>query len=107
MGLNIVNETEYGLYVWELPNGNYLSDGEGRLLNIPARKGDIKRLARICEVARGLGFGDGSPTFIPDVRRVTDAEHDDQVERLMAGETPDQWDVGVARDEARNRRNQH
>lgn len=103
--ISIVDELPYGLYLWQLPNGTWLSDEDGNLLNIPAHQGDIGKMARISEVARVLGF-DGNPVFMPGVRRVSADEYDDQKERMLNGETPDPYDIGALKDELRYR-NQH
>ena len=103
-GITVVGESELGLYLWELPDGQYLSDGDGNLLNIPSRLGDISRMQKIAEVAKSLGFADGRPTFAPGVRRVTESEHQEQIYRMMNGEVPDEYDMGALRDDLRFRR---
>lgn len=102
--LSVVSETNIGLYVWELPEGRYLSDNEGNLLNIPSRRGDIARIAKLCAVAKHYGFPDGNAVFIEGVRRVSDDEHAEQVRRMAAGETPDEYDIGALRDDLRSRK---
>lgn len=101
--ISVVEESDIGLYVWELPNGMYLADDDGNLLNIPSRLGDISRMRKIAEVARNLGYGEGTPTFAPGVRRVSDSEHQEQIYRMMNGEIPDEYDMGALRDDLRNR----
>lgn len=99
--VSAVEEVPWGLYLFELPNGMYLGDEDGNLLNIPAQRGDIKKMNRICEVAKVLGFPEGTPVFMSGVRRVTSDEYDDQKERMLDGKTPDPYDVGALRDELR------
>jgi hypothetical protein len=104
--LSLVQEFDYGVYVYELPTGQYLSDEDGNLLNIPAQRGDVKKMARICEVASVIGFPDGTPVFLQGVRRVSQDEYDDQKERMLNGLTPDPHDIGALRDELRAERQQ-
>lgn len=101
--ISVVEESNIGLYVWELPNGLYLADDEGNLLNIPSRLGDISRMQKIAKAAASYGFADGKPVFAPGVRRVSDSEQQEQIRRMMNGEIPDEYDIGALRDDLRNR----
>lgn len=99
--LSLVQESEFGLYVYELPNGQYLGDEDGNLLNIPAQRGDFAKMKRICEVAAAHGYPHGNPIFLSGSRRVTQDEYDDQKARMIDGLTPDPYDLGAIRDELR------
>lgn len=98
-----VSETNIGIYVWELPEGIYLADGQGNVLSIASRRGDIQRIKKICDAARHHGYPDGNPVFIEGVRKITDEEYNDQIRRMAAGETPDEYDLGALRDDLRYR----
>jgi hypothetical protein len=90
-----VPDTDIGLYLWEMPNGACIADDEGHFLNIPSRYGDPQRINQLREFVRGeLGIDDGQPVFYPDRRRVSDGEHDDQMERLLEGKVGDPFDPG-------------
>ena len=40
----VQSSAEYGIYVWELPNGTHFQDDQGNTLNVPARKYDITKM---------------------------------------------------------------
>lgn len=87
----IVSETNQGIYVWRLPNGDFLADGLD-ILSIRAQRGDIKAMSEISKAARGYGYPDGTPVFQEGYRKITDAEFEMQYERLMNGLVPDPLD---------------
>lgn len=97
----IVSETDIGLYVWQLPNGDFLSDDQVNVLSIEAVKGDIKAMANISMMAKHYGFGDGTPIFLEGHRKINDEELYEQIQRLKAGLTPDPYDIGVYKEEVR------
>jgi hypothetical protein len=64
--VQIVQETNIGVYVWQLPDGNFLTDDDANFLSIASRQGDkahsqttgsgsTPRVPRwICGVLRGI-----------------------------------------------------
>ena len=42
--LTPVIDNELGIYVWQMPNGEYIEDGDGNFMHIPSRYGDLKRI---------------------------------------------------------------
>ena len=94
----------FGLYLWKMPNGQFVGDSEGNFLNIAAMYGSIEKIARLRQVVALYGISEGEPVFFPGHRRVTDAEYEDQQARLQAGLTPDPDDLGVIKDELRQRK---
>jgi hypothetical protein len=104
MGLNVVGEMQHGVYLWQLPDGRFLDDGDGHFLSINSMKGDISRMATIAKTAASLGYPVGQPAFQAGHRQVSDSEYDRQMERLLDGETPDEYDIGALLDEERARR---
>ena len=86
---------EWGLYFWRLPDGHLFKDEEGRLLNIPSIKDDIRQMAKIRQAAAHFGQPEGSPWFYAGVNRATDEEFDEQVERLKSGLIPSMNDFGA------------
>lgn len=89
-----VKETDYGVYVWKMPDGAYLSDGEDRLLSINSRQGDLKRMAALQRVVRSYGIEKGEPHYLPDRYKVTDGEYESMMERLEDGYIPDPGSPG-------------
>jgi hypothetical protein len=95
-----VSETNIGIYVWQLPNGEFLADGDANVLSINSMRGDIQRMAAISNEARNLGF-EGTPVFIEGRRKISDEEFQEQIYRLATGRVPDEYDIGNLKDEMR------
>lgn len=92
----------WGLYVWQMPDGKTLGDNDGNVLNVPAARGDLLQISKLSRyVKEVLGINSGEAVFYEGTRRVSDEEHDDQMARLIDGYTPDPYDIGALRDEAR------
>jgi hypothetical protein len=86
--ISVVSETNNGIYVWQLPNGDFLADGLD-VLSIQAQRGDLQAMAAISREARNLGYGDGRPVFQEGYRKITDEEFEIQYLRMIHGMTPD------------------
>lgn len=97
----IQKQRDYGIYVWRLPNGEMVSDGNGNIMNIPARQHDLEAMAKITKAAAYYGFPEGRPEFQPGVRRVTDEEYSEQLNRLKEGYIPSETDIGAWIDAAK------
>lgn len=97
----IQKQRDYGIYVWRLPNGDTVSDGNGNIMNIPARQHDLEAMAKITKAAAYYGFPEGRPEFQPGVRRVTDEEYSEQLNRLKEGYIPSETDIGAWIDAAK------
>lgn len=101
--VKIIEETDYGLYLWEMPDGSIVADDEKNYLNIPARRGDKEKLKLLKDAVRSFGIEEGRPVFLAGHRRVTDEEYEYQKQRLEWGLVPDEMDYGAARDELMNK----
>lgn len=101
--VKIIEETDYGLYLWEMPDGSIVADDEKNYLNIPARRGDKEKLKLLKDAVRSFGIEEGRPVFLAGHRRVTDEEYEYQKQRLEWGLVPDEMDYGAARDELINK----
>lgn len=99
----IVSETNVGIYVWQLPDGNFVADGLN-VLSIDAVRGDIQKMAAIQKAAKAYGYPEGKPVFCEGYRKITDEEFEIQYARMMQGLTPDPLDIGVYQDEMRRNR---
>lgn len=95
----MVEETDYGLYLWKMPNGSLIADEDKNFLNIPAHRNDQKKIQMLRDAVRSLGIEEGEPIFFSGHRRVTDEEYEYQKQRLEWGLIPDEQDYGAARDE--------
>lgn len=87
----IVSETNKGIYVWKLPNGEYLSQGL-YILSIQAVRGDLSAMKTLAQAARAYGYPDGTPEFQEGYRKVSDEEFEMQYERMLNGLIPDPLD---------------
>jgi len=90
-----------GLYVWKLPDGSIVKDSNGNIMNIPARKHDLEAIAKISKAAAHYGFPEGKAEFMPGVRRISDEEHSEQLDRMKQGYIPSETDLGAWYDGAR------
>lgn len=97
-------QDRYGLYLWQMPNGAYISDDEQNFLNIPSEYGDGKKIARLREVVMSYGITEGQPVFFPGVRQVSDEEYAEQQGRMNEGLVPDKYDIGWRNDELKEKR---
>lgn len=95
----IETDVEWGLYVYKKADGSYFTDGEGGVLNIPAMKGDLSKIAELFAAARYNGDpGDGDAKFVPGLTRVSDETHSEQVDRMKQGYIPSLTDTGAWQD---------
>ena len=92
--MRVEQETPYGLYVWKMPDGRYVGDGEGRLMAIASAQGDLKRIAKLAAEAKALGIEEGEPHYMPDKYPVSDHEYEEQQERMESGIMADPADPG-------------
>lgn len=100
-----VEETAFGIYVWEMPDGRWVGDDEGHFMLITAKRGDQKRIAELTDAARAHGVLEGKPVFLSGKRPVTDEEYAEQRQRMMFGLTPDPEDSFAQLDELKYGRN--
>jgi hypothetical protein len=101
--LSQVNETNLGVYIWQMPNGSFLVDEDMNFLSITAMRDDITAMARITEAAKNLGYGDGRPIFAEGRMKINDEEYEEQVQRLEDGEIPDPYDIGIYKEGLRKK----
>lgn len=104
MKISAVEETTYGLYVWETEGGAWIMDEDRNVMNIESEKGDATKIAAITEAAhrymREAGVEpNGRPLFLAGNRRITDEQYEEQKARQAAGLTPDPFDVGAMEDD--------
>ena len=56
MKVTPVDEVNYGIYVWQMPDDSVVMDDEGNYLSIPAIKGDIRQIKKLKNAAREYGL---------------------------------------------------
>lgn len=83
-----IRESDIGVYVWELPNGNVLADTDGNILNVPSEFGNLSKMVELQVAAKHYGYPDGKAVF-EEVHRCTEQEYQDQMQELIErGTTP-------------------
>jgi hypothetical protein len=100
----VVDHTIYGVYVWQLPTGQYFANDNQDILSIASVKGDIGKMAKLQRAAAYWGQPNGSPVFMAGNRKITQEEFDHQWERQLNGELADEYDVGAILDELRGQK---
>lgn len=97
----IEKQGDDGIYVWKTPEGKVVTDGNGNVMNIPARRGDITAISKITKAASFYGFPEGRAEFRAGQRRITDEEHSEQMDRMKQGYIPSETDLGAWFDAAK------
>ena len=95
----VIEEVDYGLYVWEMPDGTVVGDDQGNFLNVAAFKGDSVKMNMLVNEVRSFGITEGRPRWLSGHRRVTDEEYEEQQQRLRWGLVPDVWDAPAMEEE--------
>lgn len=92
------------MYVWELPSGEILGDGDGNIMNcfVWERKDRSAAKDAITRAAREYGFEEGRAVWWSGQRPIDDNEYERQIERADQGLTPDPLDIASFSDDAKN-----
>jgi len=88
-----VEETNYGVYVWNVTDRGILVNEEGDPLRISAMRGDLRKIGEIARAAAHYGFPDGEPVFWSGRRAISDSEYQDQMARHQSGQLADPYDI--------------
>jgi hypothetical protein len=98
MRVTPIDEVNWGLYVWQMPDNSLVMDEEGAYLSIPSLKGDIRQIKKLKDAAKHYGLEEGQPMFFAGHRPVTDDELEEQKSRLQLGLVPDVQDTPAMMD---------
>lgn len=95
--ISVIEEpfSNYGIYVWQLRSGKVLTDDDGNALSIDSMRDDQSRIILLQKEASWLGFPDGQAIFMPNVRKVSDEEYSEQIDRMAQGYIPSETDLGA------------
>lgn len=93
MKITPVEEVNYGLYMWQMPDESLVMDDEGGYLCIPSLRGDVRQITKLKKEAKNLGLEEGAPIFFSGHRTVTDEELLEQKSRSDLGLVPDPKDM--------------
>lgn len=81
---------EWGIVLWQLPDGTYVEDSDGNYLVAgPAKIGNQVAELNMAKAAMSMGIAEGKPFWLPGFRKITNSEWEDQMERLIDGRIPD------------------
>lgn len=93
MKITPVDEVNWGMYMWQMPDDTLVMDEEGAYLSIPSIKGDYRQIKKLKDAAASYGLSEGKPIFFSGHRVVTDEELIEQRQRLEMGLVPDPQDM--------------
>ena len=93
MRVTPIEETNTGIYVWQMPDNSVVRDEDGNTLSIPSLRGDIRQIKKLKNVAKSYGLEDGHPLFFSGHRQVTEEELEEQKVRADLGLVPDPQDL--------------
>lgn len=100
-----IKEVPWGVYVWQLPSGEYLADEEGNFMLVFSTEHNQASIKAIATAAKSYGFEEGKAVFWSGKRPIDNDEYEEQLSRHKFGLTPDPLDYGALRDDARYRNN--
>jgi hypothetical protein len=89
------NFSNFGTYVWHKPNGKAFTDGNGNALSIESMRGDVTRIAELKQAAAYYGQAEGEPKFYANMRKISEEEHSEQLDRMKQGLIPSMNDLGA------------
>ncbi len=88
-----INESEYGLYVWEMPNGAVVANEDREYLSVASKVHDAKKMRQLEQAVRSFGITIGRAKFLPGRRKVTRSEWEDMNDRMNSGLIPDPYEA--------------
>ena len=80
--------SNFGTYVWHKPNGKAFTDGQGNALSIESMRDDASRVKELKDAASYWGQPEGKAVFYPNMRKISQEEHSEQVDRMSQGLLP-------------------
>ena len=89
------NFSNFGTYVWHKANGKAFTDGSGNALSIESMKGDLTRVQELENAARYWGCPEGTAKFYPNMKKISEEEHSEQLDRMNQGLIPSMNDLGA------------
>jgi hypothetical protein len=102
----VIEETNLGIYVWEMPDGRWIGDDDGNYLSVTSKKDNKQRIKLLADAVSSYGIYEGQPKFLSGRRKIDDEEFEYQQQRLKWGLTPDPLDIGVYKDSLKSGGNQ-
>jgi hypothetical protein len=89
------NFSNFGTYVWHKANGKAFTDGNGNALSIESMRGDESKIKELKDAAKYWGEPEGQAKFYSNMRKISQEEHSEQVDRMSQGLIPNMNDLGA------------
>jgi hypothetical protein len=89
------NFSNFGTYVWHKPNGKAFTDGSGNALSIESVRGDGVRIKELEDAAKYWGQPEGSAKFYSNMKKISEEDHSEQLDRMKNGLLPNMNDIGA------------
>lgn len=89
------NFSDFGTYIWVKPNGKPFTDGQKNVLSIEGMRDDRARIKELADAAAYWGQPDGRAVFYPNMKKISDEEYSEQVDRMNQGLIPSMNDLGA------------
>jgi len=93
MKVTPIDEANWGIYVWQMPDDSVVRDEEGAYMSVQSMRGDIRQIKKLKELAKYYGLEEGHPIFFAGHRPVSDEELEEQKSRAALGMVPDPQDL--------------
>lgn len=87
--------SSFGTYVWMKPNGKPFMDADKNVLSIEGMKDDKSKIKELADAAKYWGQPEGRAVFYPNMKKISDEEHSEQVDRMNQGLIPSMNDLGA------------
>lgn len=89
------NFSMYGTYIWVKINGKPFTDGNGNALSIEGMRDDKTKIRELADAAKYWGEPDGRAVFYSNMKKISDEEHSEQLDRMKQGFIPNLNDLGA------------
>jgi hypothetical protein len=104
MKKKIIEEYNWGVYIWKTPEGKVVKNDNGDFLLINSIKNDSSQIEKLRKAAESCGVDGGQAIFLSGHRPVTDEQYEYQRSRLAAGLIPDELDYYAAKEDLEDRK---
>jgi len=104
MKKKLIEEYNWGVYIWKTPDGKVVKNSDGDFLLINSIKNDQGQIEKLRRAAESCGIEGGQAIFLSGHRPVTEEQYEHQKARLAAGLVPDELDYFAAKEELEARK---
>ena len=104
MKVTEVEEVNYGVYLWQMPDKSIVADEDGNYMCIYSIKGDVNKITELRNFAKSHGIDEGQPLWQSGHRPVSDEEYDLQKQRMEWGMVADEWDIPALKEDLMNKK---